>query len=290
MAGATNSSRALLLLLSALLYLARLSSGNSEVMKAVNITWSSINFKTILQWEPKPVNYFYTVEIDGDRLVRKKICIHTSATECDVTNALKDVKDVYVARIYSEVPNRDPDDFDIPPYEVSSEFIPYAQTEIGVPTIKSFEQKENTLKVEIADPLTPYRFEGNGSFRSIRDIFKDDLEYTLYYWKDQSTGKKQENTKSNLFEIHIDKEKNYCFYVQATVPSRSTDRSSQKSSVKCTSVRRDELDGLELEVILIIAAVAVGVIALIIILSVVAYKCTRSKPAATKKESVPLNA
>ncbi|XP_060132701.1 tissue factor [Zootoca vivipara] len=289
MAGATKSSRALLLLC-ALLYLAHLSSGNSEVMKAVNITWSSTNFKTILQWEPNPVNYFYTVEIDGDRLVRKKICIHTSATECDVTKALKDVKDVYVARIYSEVPNRDPDDFDIPPYEVSSEFIPYAQTEIGVPTIKSFEQKERTLKVEIADPLTPYRFEGNGSFRSIRDIFKDDLEYTLYYWKDQSTGKKSEKTKSNLFEISIDKEKNYCFYVQATVPSRSTNRSSQKSSVKCTSVRRDELDGLELEVILIIAAVAVGVIALIIILSVVVYKCTRSKPAATKKESVPLNA
>ncbi|XP_061486530.1 tissue factor [Rhineura floridana] len=285
MASATYSGA---LLLCTLLFLVHLSSGNSEVLTAVNITWSSINFKTILQWEPKPVNYAYTVEIDGNRLIRKKTCVHTTATECDVTNLLKDVKDTYTARVYSVVPNRDVDDFDTPSYEVSPEFIPYTQTEIGMPTIKTFEQKEKTLKVEIEDPLTPYRF--NGSFQSIRDIFKHDLEYTLYYWKDQSTGKKWANTKSNQFEISIDQGKSYCFYVQATIPSRLNNRSSQKSNEKCTSVKREELDGLELEAILIIIAVAAGVLTLIIIFSVVVYKCTRSKAAPTKKESMPLNA
>lgn len=39
--------------------------GNPELPTAVNITWSSINFKTILQWQPKPSGYFYTVEIHG---------------------------------------------------------------------------------------------------------------------------------------------------------------------------------------------------------------------------------
>ena len=39
--------------------------GNPELPTAVNITWSSINFKTILQWQPKPSGYFYTVEVHG---------------------------------------------------------------------------------------------------------------------------------------------------------------------------------------------------------------------------------
>lgn len=30
--------------------------------KAQNVTWSSVNFKSILTWSPKPTNYSYTVE------------------------------------------------------------------------------------------------------------------------------------------------------------------------------------------------------------------------------------
>lgn len=59
---------------------------------------------------------------------------------------------------------------------------------IGMPAIKHFEQKNDILKVVVEDPFTPYRFL-NSSFKSIRDIFKDDLEYTLFYWKDKSTGR-----------------------------------------------------------------------------------------------------
>ncbi|XP_042320120.1 tissue factor [Sceloporus undulatus] len=269
----------------ALLLLLGSCSGNSGVSTAVNITWSSINFKTLLLWEPEPTNYVYTVEIDGQLSDRKKACIHTRNTECDVTNLLKNVKDSYVARIYSEVPYQN-DDYNTPPYEVSPSFTPYAQTEIGIPTIKQFEQIDKTLIIEILDPLTPYRFE-NGSFQTIRDVFKDDLEYTVYYWKDQSSGKKWSTKRSNQFELNVDEGENYCFYVQATVRSNSKSRDSPKSMDRCTSIKREELDRLDLDTILIIAAVAAGVIVLVIILSVVAYKCTR--PKATKKENIPPN-
>jgi len=33
-----------------------------KLPKAKNVSWSSYNFKTILSWGPKPVNYTYTVE------------------------------------------------------------------------------------------------------------------------------------------------------------------------------------------------------------------------------------
>lgn len=127
----------------------------------------------------------------------------------------------------------------------------------------------------------------NGSFQSIRDIFKHDLEYKLYYWKDQSSGKvrscssfyifcsyimlhnfcttlrtsifaeniflifffalqKEATTKSNTFEISVDNTNNYCFYIEATIPSRRENRTGQESMVFCTSVGRTILDGMYL--------------------------------------------
>uniref|UniRef100_A0A670YD95 Tissue factor n=1 Tax=Pseudonaja textilis TaxID=8673 RepID=A0A670YD95_PSETE len=250
---------------------------HSAVQRAVNITWSSINFKTLLHWDPKPVGYVYTVEMDGYLLNREKVCIHTSKTECDVTNViLQNLNDTYTARIYSEIPY-DEDNVETPPYEVSSKFVPYTQTELGTPTVTYFEQKDNILKVEVADPLTPYRV--NGTLQTIRDIFKNDLEYMLYYWKDQSTGKKSAKTKTNQFAVDVDKGKSYCFYVQANIPSTLSNQKSQKSSIKCTSIHREDLD----------VGAAVGILILIIVLSVVIYKCTKAKRRLTEKENMPPN-
>uniref|UniRef100_A0A674I9Z7 Tissue factor n=1 Tax=Terrapene triunguis TaxID=2587831 RepID=A0A674I9Z7_9SAUR len=215
------------------------SKGNSELSTAVNITWSSINFKTILQWQPVPTNYVYTVKISGINSNWEKVCVHTKETECDVTDKLQKVKDTYTAHIVSEMLSGT-EKFEEPPYAISPKFTPYNQTTIGTPGIQTYELTDSKLKVLVEDPLTPYRFP-NKSFKSIREIFQNDLEYTLYYWKDRSTGKKEATTKSNQFEISIDKGENYCFFVQATILSRRENRKSQESKVKCTS---DQIDGL----------------------------------------------
>uniref|UniRef100_A0A8C3T818 Tissue factor n=1 Tax=Chelydra serpentina TaxID=8475 RepID=A0A8C3T818_CHESE len=216
------------------------SKGNSELPTAVNITWSSINFKTILQWQPEPTTYVYTVEISGINSNWEKVCIHTKETECDVTDKLEKIKDTYTAHIVPEMLS-ETEKFEEPSYAISPKFTPYNQTKIGRPGIQTYELTDSKLKVLVEDPLTPYRFP-NKSFKSIRDIFKNDLEYTLYYWKDQSTGKKEVTSKSNQFEISVDKGKNYCFYVQATILSRKENRKSQESKVNCTH-QRDVLDG-----------------------------------------------
>ncbi|XP_039195707.1 tissue factor [Crotalus tigris] len=276
-----------LLLLCAMLARLLSDSGSSAVQTAVNITWSSVNFKTLLQWDPKPVGYVYTVEMDGDFLRREKVCIGTNKTECDVTNViLQNLKDTYTARIYSEIPYDD-DNFETPQYEVSSPFVPYTQTELGTPTVTHFEQKDATLKVEVADPPTPLRV--NGKLQTLRDIFKNDLEYMIYYWKDQSTGKKSAKTKTNQFEIEVDKGNSYCFYVQANIPSRLNNQKSQKSSIKCTSIHREDLDALDLNKILIIVGAAVALLILIIILAVVICKCKKARSRSSEKENMPPN-
>ncbi|XP_017690555.1 PREDICTED: tissue factor isoform X1 [Lepidothrix coronata] len=258
--------------------------GYAALPTAVNITWSSINFKTILQWQPKPSGYFYTVEIHGQTSDIKKKCIRTTETECDVTDVLKDVKETYVAHILSVMP-AGMDNFEEPPYALSEKFTPYSQTVIGKPEIKNYTQKGSELNVVIKDPLTPYTFP-NGSFQSIRDIFQHDLEYKLYYWKDQSSGKKDTTTKSHTFEVSVESTKNYCFYVQGFVPSRREDRNGQTSVMHCTTAERGIFDEYGAEVFIIIAVIAIAVITLAIVLPVIL--CKRKKVRAAR-EKQPLN-
>ncbi|NWW79117.1 TF factor, partial [Climacteris rufus] len=258
--------------------------GYEDLPTAVNITWSSINFKTILRWQPKPSGYFYTVEIHGQTSDIKKKCILTAETECDVTDVLRNVKETYTAHILSVMPT-EMDDFEEPPYAASEKFTPYSQTVIGKPEIKSSSQNGSNLNVVVKDPLTPYIFP-NGSFRSIRDIFQHDLEYKLSYWKDQSSGKKDATTKGHEFEVGVDSTKNYCFYVQAIIPSRRENRNGQESTVLCTSVGKNVLDEYGAEVFIILAVIAVAVITLAIVLPVVL--CKRKKARAAR-EKEPLN-
>uniref|UniRef100_A0A803XUK4 Tissue factor n=1 Tax=Meleagris gallopavo TaxID=9103 RepID=A0A803XUK4_MELGA len=205
---------------------------------AVNITWSSINFKTILKWQPKPsVTWRETSD------TRKK-CIMTTETECDVTDALRNVKETYTAHILS-VKSLVEDNFEEPLFASSEKFTPYNQTIIGKPEIQHYTQEDSKLNVVFRDPLTPYMF-SNGSFQSVRDIFKHDLEYKLYYWKDQSSGKKDATTKSHMFDISVDNKNNYCFYVQGIIPSRRENRNGQESMVLCTTIERTILDGMYL--------------------------------------------
>ncbi|NXE37309.1 TF factor, partial [Ptilorrhoa leucosticta] len=261
--------------------------GYEELPTAVNITWSSINFKTILQWQPKPSGYFYTVEIHGRTSDIKRKCILTSETECDVTDVLRNVKETYTAHILSVMP-AEMDNFEEPPFAVSEKFTPYSQTVIGKPEIKDYSQKGSKLNVVFKDPLTPYIFP-NGSFQSIQDIFQHDLEYKLYYWKDQSSGKKDVTTKGHKFEVSVDSGKNYCFYVQGIIPSRRENRNGQESMVHCTSVGRNILDEYGTEVFIIIAVIAVAVITLAIVLPVVLCKRKKAKKARAVREKEPLN-
>ncbi|NXC06283.1 TF factor, partial [Orthonyx spaldingii] len=261
--------------------------GYEDLPTAVNITWSSINFKTILQWQPKPSGYFYTVEIHGQRADIKRKCILTSETECDVTDVLRNVKETYTAHILSVMPV-EMDDFEEPPYAVSEKFTPYSQTVLGKPEIKDYSQDGAKLNVVFKDPLTPYIFP-NGSFQNIQDIFQHDLEYKLYYWKDRSSGKKDVTTKSNKFEVSVDSGTNYCFYVQGIIPSRRENRNGQESKVLCTSIEKNILDEYGTEVFIILTVIAVTVITLAIVLPVVLCKRKKAKKARDVREKELLN-
>ncbi|XP_027718428.1 tissue factor [Vombatus ursinus] len=260
-----------------------LASGTSDVVLAHNITWKSIDFKTILEWEPKPANYVYSVEISTRWGDWKKKCFQTNKTECDLTEEMKNVRETYIARILSEKPIKSDGDPEEPLHANAPYFTPYLDTNLGKPRIQSFEQDDTKLKVTVQDSITSLRHDG--TFQTLRQIFHQDLTYTLYYWKASSTGKKSVNTDTNEFLVEVDKGESYCFNVQAVIPSRRAKQRSPESAIHCTS--QDKVVFKEL--FFIVGAVLFVIIILIIILSVTLYKCSKARAKRNRKENSPLN-
>lgn len=72
--------------------------------------------------------YILDLNLYRNLLLRDKVCIRTNKTVCDVTKVtLQNLKDTYVARIYSEIEYNE-DNLETSPYEISSEFVPYTQS------------------------------------------------------------------------------------------------------------------------------------------------------------------
>ncbi|XP_055258329.1 tissue factor isoform X1 [Moschus berezovskii] len=259
-------------------------AGTTDVGVAYNITWKSTNFKTILEWEPKPINYVYTVQISPRLGNWKNKCFYTADTECDVTDeTVKDVRETYLARVLSYPAGTGTSAVE-PPFTNSPEFTPYQDTNLGQPTIRSFEQVGTKLNVTVQDARTLVR--ANSTFLSLRDVFGKDLNYTLYYWKASSTGKKKATTNTNEFLIDVDKGENYCFHVQAVILSRRTNQKSPESPIECTSHEK----GLSTELFFIVGAVMLVIIIFIVVLSVSLHKCRKARAGRSGKENAPLNA
>ncbi|XP_032103817.1 tissue factor isoform X1 [Sapajus apella] len=262
------------------------ATGTTDTVAAYNLTWKSTNFKTILEWQPKPINHVYTVQISTKSGDWKNKCFHITDTECDLTDEIvKDVNQTYLARVLSYPAGNvgSAGSAGEPLFVNSPEFTPYLDTNLGQPTIKSFEQVRTKLNVTVQDARTLVRI--NDTFLSLRDIFGKDLIYTLYYWRASSTGKKTAKTNTNAFSIDVDKGENYCFNVQAVIPSRKANQKSVESTIECTS--REKVDFREM--FFIIGAVVFVVIILVIILAVSLHKCRKARVGQGWKENSPLN-
>ncbi|XP_067218561.1 coagulation factor IIIb isoform X1 [Chanodichthys erythropterus] len=242
-----------------------------ELTKAKNVSWSSYNFKTILSWGPKPVNYAYTVEFSraGRDKQRNPHCIRSTETECDLTNEL-DVKGVYTAEVLSESLHGMTSDHVEPPYTRSKQFCPYNDTLIGRPEFKLTTSEDKKIVLIIQDPITALH--KNGRSLNIRDIFKKNLKYRIVYNKAGSTGKKTITVDESRAEFsRLDEDQSYCFSVAAYIPSRKGDKMFGELSLpKCSPQEHKTLiEEYGLAVIgggaLIILAFVIAVIVLIVV-------------------------
>ncbi|XP_073499329.1 tissue factor isoform X2 [Phyllobates terribilis] len=216
----------------------------------------------------------------------KKKCPYIMDTTCDVSDLMRDINSTYEVRIVSEIKSSEilAEEF---PYADGPTLLPYLQTRIGRPIIQNytFDKDHSRLTVVVRDTPTPYRNADNTPI-TVRDMFKDDFAYTLYYRKASSTGKKSQSSATNEIVINTEKGEGYCFYVQASVPSRTKNRVSQNSEELCTPSNGN---GGDVDITILVAVgIAVALIVLIIVLSVVLCKCGKGQKQNTK-ETTPLN-
>lgn len=273
--------------LACLLLLLQVAAGAGIPEKAFNLTWISINFKTILEWQPKPTNYTYTVQISDRSRNWKNKCIATTDTHCDLTDEIvKDVNWTYEAKVLSVPWRNSTDGKDLlvihgeePPFTNAPKFLPYRDTKLGQPVIEQFEQDGTKLNVFVKDSLTSVR---NGSgFLTQRQVFGKDLGYKLTYRKGSSTGRKTNTTNTNEFSIDVEEGVSYCFFVQAVIFSRKNNQKSQESITVCTEQWKSILG----ETLIIVGAVVFLVTIFIIILSIFLCKRRRQRSGQKRKDT-----
>lgn len=257
--------------------------------KAFNLTWISTDFKTILEWQPKPTNYTYTVQISDRSRNWKYKCTRTTDTECDLTDEIvKDVNWTYEARVLSGPWRNSTHGKETllgthgqePPFTNAPKFLPYRDTKIGQPVIQQYEQDGTKLKVIVKDSFTLVR--KNGTFLTLRQVFGNDLGYILTYRKDSTTGRKTNTTHTNEFSIDVEKGVSYCFFVQAVIFSRKTNHKSPESITMCTEQWKSVLG----ETLIIVGAVVFLVTIFIILLTISLCK-RRKNRAGQKRKNTP---
>lgn len=276
---------ALFLACFALVYGSPASVPVHALTKATYVSWTSYNFKTILTWGPKPVNYTYTVEFynkSGISRQRNPHCIRSTETECDLTNELVHLKEDYTAEVLSEpLPGMNADHEELP-FTRSKIFCPYNDTLIGRPDFKLMMSADNKLMLIIYDPVTA--LVKNNKPQNIRDIFKKSLKYKITYNKAGSTGKKIETVHENkvdLSKLKLDEDQSYCFSVAAYIPSRKGNkRVGEWSLPKCSSQENKSI--FEEYGLAVLGGAAVGILLLVIALIVLIVLCCKrlQRPAA----------
>ncbi|XP_062335303.1 coagulation factor IIIa isoform X1 [Osmerus eperlanus] len=269
---------------------------SGEYPKAQNVSWSSFNFKTLLMWSPKPVNYSYTVEYSvlGQDRQTNPHCIRTTETECDLTTSLTDMNATYSADVLSEPPLGGTSDIIEFPHTRSERFCPYKDTQIGRPevTVEVSEDKRK-ITLHVKDPLTAL-FRDSRAL-SIRDVFADDLQYRVTYRKAQSTGKKVTTSESSVIVIELrneDRGQSNCFNVQAFIPSRSPDQQLGEPSHTVCSPDEGQtfFEEYGIGVIAFGLLIIVAVISAVIAFTVVCCRRSRRRANQREKEGVPLRA
>ncbi|XP_036412588.1 coagulation factor IIIb [Colossoma macropomum] len=254
------------------------SLGSDHLPKAKNVTWTSLNFKTVLQWGPKPSNHSYTVEFSrvGKNRQTNPHCIRSLETVCDLTNDLKDLKAIYTADVLSEhLPGSSSDLLELP-FTQSKKFCPYTDTLIGKPEF-TIKLDENKIVIHIRDQLTALNRDGN--VLTIRDVFKGDLKHKISYYKAGSTGKKEKIVDGDEVAMsELDKGQSYCFSVAAYIPSRKGNKRLGKWSLpKCSPAGgRSLIDEYGLLTIGTAALVIVTLLVIVVIMTV-ACCCRRTQ-------------
>ncbi|XP_029930473.1 tissue factor-like [Myripristis murdjan] len=251
------------------------TAGKDLVPRAENVTWSSLNFKTILTWDPTPTDYTYTVHFAEDRANWRETpdCIQISDTACDLTDWLLPLDRTYSADIKSEhdVTDDDDDVDDVEfPHTYSPKFNPYRESQISAVSFKIQAAENGMVTLNISDLITSVRSRQSGKLLTIREVFNKDLKYKIIYHKAGSTGKRENISDYSIAKLsNLDAGDSYCFKVAAFIPSRAKAlQLGAWSQEVCSEAERHILHELSVGALVGLLFILLIVISIIVIVTI----------------------
>ncbi|XP_076600381.1 tissue factor-like [Chaetodon auriga] len=265
----------------------------SDLPKAENVHWVSLDFKTILTWTVPQSNHAYTVlySEDGSDWTESPDCIRVSEPECDLSNHLEPFDRTYSADILTESSTMDNDyGLEDLPHTYSPPFNPYRESNISAVKFTVEAVNDGRVIVNITDPLTSIH--RRGKQLSIRDILKNDLKYKISYYKSGSTGKRDFISNSSMAELSkLDPGQSYCFMVAAFIPSRPKATQQGAWSVqRCTQGNSNVVEELSTGAWVGVVFILLTVLIIIITVTVLCCRCCqqRNKSLHSSQSSAPI--
>nr|XP_033793468.1 interleukin-22 receptor subunit alpha-2-like [Geotrypetes seraphini] len=208
-------------------------SNNLELQDSIKpekVEFSSVNFNSVLQWQPgrhisSSTVYFVQYKMYGEKeWIKKMECWGIDEFFCDLTQETSDVREPYYGRVKAVSSGIHSD------WNTSWRFIPWWETKIGPPLLK-MNPCNRSIEVEIKAPSSPYKGK-NGRKISMKKYY--DLSYRVFITHNSMCGThKLYEGKNRIIKIeNLTPGTKCCFIAETYLPV--LDRSSEHSSELCT--------------------------------------------------------
>uniref|UniRef100_G3T0B6 Fibronectin type-III domain-containing protein n=1 Tax=Loxodonta africana TaxID=9785 RepID=G3T0B6_LOXAF len=214
--------------------------------KPENITFSSINMKNVLQWNPPEgltaVGVIYTVQyfIYGQKKwLDKSECRNISRTYCDLSAETSNYEHQYYARVKAMW------ETDCSKWAETGRFYPYLETQIGPPAV-ALTSDEKSISVVLMAPEKWKRNPEEGSV-SMQQIYPT-LQYNVSVHNTKSNRTwSQCVTSHSLVLPWLEPDTLYCILVESLVPGPP--RLTPPSEELCISTLKDQTLALKVKII-----------------------------------------
>ncbi|KAM9233545.1 interleukin-20 receptor subunit alpha isoform 2-T2 [Dugong dugon] len=214
--------------------------------KPANITFSSINMKNVLQWNPPEgltgVEVIYTVQyfIYGQKKWQDKSeCRNISRTHCDLSAETSDYEHQYYARVKAMWKTN------CSKWAETGRFYPYLETQIGPPAV-ALTSDEKSISIVLTAPEKWKRNPEEGSV-SMQQIYPT-LKYNMSVYNTKSNRTwLQCVTNLSLVLPRLEPDTLYCIRVESLVPGPP--RLTRPSEKQCVSTLKDQTLALKIKII-----------------------------------------
>ncbi|XP_037699734.1 interleukin-20 receptor subunit alpha isoform X3 [Choloepus didactylus] len=221
--------------------------GLGVLPKPTNITFSSINMKNVLQWNPpeglKGVEVIYTVQYfiryGQKKWLNKSECRNISRTSCDLSAETADYEHQYYAKVKAIWKTN------CSKWAETGRFYPYLETQIGPPAV-ALTTDEKSITIVLKAP-EKWKRNPEDSSVSMQQIYSD-LKYKVSVYNTKSNRTWSQCVSNHTLVLSwLEADTLYCVHVESFLPGPP--RRARPSEKQCVHTLKDQASAWKIKII-----------------------------------------